>query len=84
MDKSLQLIGQVDMSKLESNGATATASLEKQTHGYANNQFYQIIFKQQLSVGLYQLNVSFRGDYGEETNLVGFHKLTYVENGVNK
>jgi hypothetical protein len=81
MDRSLQVLGQIELSNTESLGNT----FEKQMEGYANNQFYHIVFKQQLSpVGVYRLNVSFRGTYGEETNLVGFHKLTYVENGLNK
>lgn len=47
-------------------------------------QLYQIVFDQQLPIDQYLMEIYFKGDYGSENNLVGFHKVNYNENGLLK
>lgn len=58
--------------------------IENEQHYYYIHQLYRIDFDNDLPVGLYRLKLDYSGDYGPLTNLVGFYRTRYNEDGVIK
>jgi aminopeptidase N len=59
--------------------------IRDEPHYYTINQFYQIDFPiENLPAAHYRLKLSYTGDYGPSTNLVGFYKTAYSEDGMLK
>lgn len=63
-------------------------NVQNNTNGYSHfhtiNQFYQINLRDNLPIGQYSLTFRFKNDYGSIANLVGFHKVSYLEDGIVK
>lgn len=79
LDPSLQIQKQISITSLLSDfkpKIVITRSLDY--------QLYQIVFDQELPKDQYLMEIYFKGDYGSENNLVGFHKVNYNENGLLK
>ncbi len=53
-------------------------------HRYIENQLYEILLDQNLSIGNYKLKLDYEGDFGSNTNIIGFYKTSYQEDGVTK
>ena len=78
-DPSLKIIGQISLVNL------ATGESPKIINSrYLPNQLYQIVLDKNIPSQEYLMTISFKNDYGSESNLVGFHKINYVENGITK
>ena len=44
-------------------------------------QLVRVDLKGQLGIGKYLIEIEFSGDYGPSSNLVGFYRTKYTENG---
>ncbi|CAF0971628.1 unnamed protein product [Brachionus calyciflorus] len=78
-DPSLKIIGQISLLNL------ATGESSKIINSrYLPNQLYQIVLDKNIPSQEYLMTISFKNDYGSESNLVGFHKINYFENGITK
>jgi hypothetical protein len=51
---------------------------------YQNNQLFEIFLKQQIQTGNYSLKLDYTSNYGPSSNIVGFYKTSYNEDGVVK
>lgn len=58
--------------------------IRDEPHYYYLYQLYRIDFPNALSAGFYRLKLDYVGDYGPLTNLVGFYRTRYNEDGVIK
>lgn len=81
-DTSLRILE--DSVRLTNKANGQTTVIRSNQHYYDENQFYKIDLDAPLAVGEYDLQMDYRGDYGVPTNLVGFYKTTYREDGVIK
>lgn len=58
--------------------------LEENQHFYSENQLYEIQLDRVLPDGEYKLKLDYTGDYGLPSNIIGFYKTQYKEDGVTK
>jgi hypothetical protein len=80
-DSSLRIQDSVEITNLVNNQVTQVPANQ---HFYDENQFYRIRLNSPLAVGEYNLKMDYRGDFGPPTNLVGFYKTIYIEDGLTK
>lgn len=80
-DPSLKILDSVHLTNLANNQVT---NIGANQHFYDDNQFYKVQLDSPLAVGDYYLQMDYQGDFGPSTNLVGFYKTVYSEDGVTK
>lgn len=77
-DNRLKILDTIQLTYV-SNGQTI--NIREDQHAYAENQFYIITLDNNLPVGNYTLRLEYTGNYGPSTNIVGFYKTKYIEDG---
>ena len=78
-DQSLHILENSVQLTNKANGQITT--IRSNQHYYDENQFYKIDLDAPLALGEYDLKLDYHGDFGLGTNLAGFYKTTYNEDG---
>lgn len=81
-DSSLRILE--DSVRLTNKATGQTTVIRPNQHYYDENQFYKIDLDTPLALGEYDLQLDYQGDFGSASNLVGFYKASYREEGVTK
>ena len=70
--------------ELSNLNTSQTGLMQNSQHYYYINQLFRIDFPNNLQPGLYRIKLDYYGNYGPLTNLVGFYRTRYTEDGVIK
>lgn len=80
-DSRLEVLNTVQITALSNNQVT---NVRRDQQTYAANQLYVIALDSELPVGSYKLKMDYNGNYGPESNIIGFYRTQYTEDGVQK
>lgn len=61
-----------------------TFEVNETERSYKEFELYEIKLSQTLVQGTYTIRILFTGNYGSTSNIVGFYKTSYLEDGVYK
>lgn len=78
---SIKILDSIEITNLDTN---QTIGIRTDQHYYDENEFYKIELDYPLGLGDYDLKLEYRGDFGSESNFVGFFKGAYQEDGMIK
>jgi hypothetical protein len=78
-DLSIKIL---DSIQLTSNGQVTKVRLDQTD--YSDNQIFEIVLDNQLVLGNYSLKLDYQSNFGGSSNIVGFYKTSYVEDGLVK
>ncbi len=74
----------LDTIQIKSFGSAKSFRIEINQTDYKDNQLFEIFLKEQLEIGNYSLKLDYTSNYGPSSNIVGFYKTSYNEDGVVK
>lgn len=80
-DLELEISDTIEITNLATN---TILTVRDDQHEYDENQFYMITLDVELAIGEYLMKLDYQGDFGLATNLVGFYKSRYNEDGIIK
>lgn len=81
IDNSLSVQDTLEVENLDSN---QVMSINRDKFKYLENQLFEIILPSEQPIGKYQLRINYSGNYGPITNIIGFYKTRYKEDGLVK
>ncbi len=80
-DNSIQILDTIQITSVSNN---QVINVKTNQHRYMENQLYEILLDQNLPIGNYKLKLDYEGNFGPNTNIIGFYKTSYQEDGVTK
>jgi hypothetical protein len=80
-DSNIRILDTIQIKSLSTN---KISNIEINQTEYQDNQLFEIFLKQQLQIGNYTLKLDYTSNYGPSSNIVGFYKTSYTEDGVVK
>jgi len=80
-DNSIRILDTIQITSVSNNQGI---NVRTNQHRYIENQLYEILLDQNLPNGNYKLKLDYQGDFGSSTNIIGFYKTSYQEDGVIK
>ena len=81
-DARLQVI--MNTVQITSIASSLTTTLRQDQQVYAANQLYVITLDNEVPAGEYRMKMDYNGNYGPASNINGFYKTQYVEDGILK
>jgi hypothetical protein len=80
-DSNIKILDSIQIRSLSSNQIINVPIDQTE---YQNNQLFEIFLKQQINNGNYSLKLDYTSNYGSSSNIVGFYKTSYIEDGITK
>ena len=80
-DARLQVLNTI---QITSSTNQLSINVRQDQQAYGANQLYVITLDNVLPQGEYRIKIDYNGNYGPSTNLNGFYKTQYTEDGVLK
>lgn len=81
IDNSLTVSDTLEVENLQSD---QVMTIKSDKFRYLENQLFEIILPSEQPIGKYQLRINYSGNYGPVTNIIGFYKTRYNEDGIVK
>ncbi len=80
-DRSLNIEDNIQITDLSTMNVI---NISSDNHQFLENQLYEIETNEVLQVGEYVIKIDYIGGFGKPTNIIGFYKTQYNEDGITK
>lgn len=81
IDNTLKVSDSLAVENLQNN---QVIQINRDKFSYLENQLFEIILPSEQPIGKYQLRIDYSGNFGPVTNIIGFYKTKYNEDGLVK